>query len=393
MNKGTVAIMPPGALGVSLFYHLTAKLERLDGGVFFVALDRSRSAHALRTGHLQIAGPNALRKLPGESLIFASLADAWEKGALPEILIVCPNPDQLLRMISAIVVLIERMCANAPNGEDRLELPAIILSSNGIYFHRVRQMFIEKLEESTLLGRLPDLWPDKMPYIVGHLLRGVTVQTGVRIGSGAAAVYHPGPRNVSFLVGGDGAVRERCIEILNGLGGWFERAGTASPTRLEFEKAIINLIANFLGLLYAFADDGSFRRLTVAQVMAPEHNTDIRELARHVFDIGLAVKAFKADDDFGQLLDDLLARARRLPTHIPSSLQWIDLLIKERRLEVKMTPTETWLIDPLIRYARSAGLRGAVTYFEARRAALLAKLAMAVGKCEEEDEEKDEDAR
>jgi len=44
---------------------------------------------------------------------------------------------------------------------------------------RLLNIFVEWLEESALLGRLPDLWPDFMPRIVGRLLRGMTIQTGV----------------------------------------------------------------------------------------------------------------------------------------------------------------------------------------------------------------------
>ena len=43
---------------------------------------------------------------------------------------------------------------------DALPLPVVVLASNGIYYQRLRQIYLEKLEESSLLGRLPDLWPD-----------------------------------------------------------------------------------------------------------------------------------------------------------------------------------------------------------------------------------------
>ena len=121
---------------------------------------------------------------------------------LPEIVLLCPNPDQLPGILNTVVQLLERM---NEHGEltPEFELPTLVLSSNGIYYQRLRQQFIERLEESTLLGRLPDLWPDIMPRIVGRLLRGVTIQTGVRDGIGADAVYHPGPRGITRLAGGD----------------------------------------------------------------------------------------------------------------------------------------------------------------------------------------------
>ncbi len=378
MNAGTVAIMPPGALGVSFFYHLTGGLERLDKRVFFIGLEKSRSIKALLGEDLKIATQEGVRRLPGREFIFRSLREAEKAGALPEVLIVCPNPDQLLPVVSTLVSLIERVYLAGPDAFERFSLPTIVLSSNGIYFQRVRQMFIEKLEESTLLGRLPDLWPDKMPHIVGHFLRGVTIQTGLRQGSGADAIYRPGPRGISVLVGGAEEVRRRCYELLSGMGGWFELARNVSPTRLEFEKAIVNLTVNFIGLLKAFDEEGGFRPLTIAEIMTPEHAPAVRELAYRVFEIGRAVKAFTPADDFEHILSEALARCQPLKAHIPSSLQTIDLQIKLGRLEVKFTPTETWLVDPLIRYARSARLPEAVAYFETLRAALMKKLEKAV---------------
>ncbi|MDB6153595.1 MAG: hypothetical protein JWL90_2048 [Chthoniobacteraceae bacterium] len=380
MNAGTVAIMPPGALGVSFFYHLTGGLERLDRSVFFIGLDESRSIDSLLAGDLRIASGSTLHALPAREFIYRSLNEVFEAGALPEVLIVCPNPDQLLPVISTLVALIERLCASNGEACQQLELPTIVLSSNGIYFQRVRQMFIEKLEESTLLGRLPDLWPDQMPYIIGHFLRGVTIQTGLREGSGSNAIYRPGPRGISLLVGGGEAVRRRCFELLSGLGGWFELASNVSPTRLEFEKAIVNLTVNFLGLLYAFDFEEGFRPLTIAEILTPEHEPAVRELAYRVFEIGRAVKAFTQVDDFEKVLGDALARCRPISSHIPSSLQTIDLQIKLDRLEVKFTPTETWLVDPLIRYARSSNLPEAADYFEGLRAMLMAKLEKAVAR-------------
>lgn len=378
MQIGSVAITPPGALGVSFFTHLTAQLQR-QGDTFFVGMDNSRSIHALLSSELQIASGESIERLAPDNLIFPTLSAAWEVGYRPEILIACPNPDQLLQVVSTFVDLIERIWEETPDGEER-KIPALILSSNGIYFQRVRQMFVEKLEESILLGRLPDLWPDHMPRIIGHLLRGVTFQTGVRSGSGAATIYRPGPSGISTLAGGSDQVRARCCELLCGRGAWFENPAGVSPTRLEFEKAIANLTANLLGLLYAFGEDGNFRRLTINEVLVPQHEDDIRELVRRVFEVGSTIKVFTPRDSFEGLFDHVTKSLRQVGSHVPSSLQSIELQLKAGSLEAKFPPTETWLIDPLIRYARSSQLTEAVSYFEGLRAALIVKLEKAVSK-------------
>jgi hypothetical protein len=97
-----------------------------------------------------------------------------------------------------------------------------------------------------------------MPRLVGRLLRGVTIQTGQRDGSGADAVYRPGPLGRTRVAGGDAAIRARTVELLVSLGEWFEMGDEASPTRVEFDKALVNLTANLLGQLAAIDEsDGS----------------------------------------------------------------------------------------------------------------------------------------
>lgn len=378
MKTGSVAIMPPGALGVSFFYHLTNSLGRLDEDVFFVGLDESRSIDSLVQSGLQILDSQGTRQIPSDGLIFRNMSEVIDRAHLPEILLACPNPDQLLQVVSTFVALIERLWEAEPSEEALPKIPAVILSSNGIYFQRVRQMFIEKLEESTLLGRLPDLWPDHMPYIVGHLLRGITVQTGVRSGSGAATVYLPGPSGLSILAGGGVAVRRRCFEILSGMGARVELAKNSSPTRLEFEKAIINLSSNLLGLLYALQDDGSFHALKVQEIVFGDREQAARELSHRVLEVGQAVKAFSPSDDFDAIYDAIAKRMWTVREHVPSSLQAVKIQIEAGKLEAKCPPTESWLLDPLVHYARSAGLVDAVVYFEGLRAQLIEKLEKAV---------------
>ncbi|HEY5751912.1 MAG TPA: hypothetical protein VIT21_02080 [Chthoniobacterales bacterium] len=378
--RGTIGIAPPGALGVSFYYHLTGGMTALDGAVYFMGLDGSRSARALRQGLLHIRKDGKTWSLEGERIIVESLDAAFEAGKIPEVLLVCPNPDQLLGVITSLVTLLEKMAARGDLHGSDLYFPTVVLSSNGIYFQRVRQIFVEKLEEATLFGRLPDLWPDLMPRIVGKLLRGVTIQTGLRDGSGAEAVYIPGDRGLSRLAGGDPKVRERCCELFSERGAWFELAKNSAPTRLEFDKGIINLIANFFGLIHAFGDDGSFRPLRVEEILVPENTAEVQELIRHVFDVGVAVKAYGPGDSYEQVVGEMLHLSLVNAKHVPSSLQWVDLRIRQGLLTAEFTPTEEWLITPLIKYARSAGLAEAERYFESLRARLLTKLRRAVAR-------------
>jgi len=375
----TVGILPPGALGVSLFYHLTRQLRDIDPNIFFLERHGSTTFAGMRErGELLIADARGVNRVPAKPILKPELLTCYRLGILPEVLLVCPNPDQLLGIISECVQVLE---AANENGElELLPLPIVVLCSNGIYFQRVRQIYIEKIEEATLLGRLPDLWPELMPRIIGRFLRGVTIQTGVREGSGPETIYFPGPRGITRVAGGDVVSRERCYNLLAARGGWLELAAHSSATRLEFDKAMVNLSTNLLGQLYAIDDQGQFHSLTVNEIIVPEHEGEIRDLCRHVFKVGQAVRAYTAADDFELLYERVKETLRLHESHTPSSLQWVALRLRTAGLDSDLTPTEAWLLEPLIRYARSAGLENAVQYFESLKDRLLRKLALLPGK-------------
>jgi len=370
MIPDTVGILPPGALGVSFFYHLTQRLETLNGNVFFVGRRGSASAKSLQASGLAVRTPAGIQRIEGR-FIQMQLVDDY----LPEVLIICPNPDQVLEVITDIVELLIELYAL---GKSWNELPLIVLSSNGIYYQRVRQIFIEKLEEGTLFGRLPDLWPEAMPQLVGRLLRGVTLQTGLRQGSGANTIYAPGPNGLTRVSGGELRHRERVCSLMNQLGSHFEVEARHSATRLEFDKALVNLSANLLGQLYAIDQNGQFQMLRVGEIFIPEHLPEIRELVEQVFRVGRAMNAYTPDDDAQAIYEHLLAACKRHRDHIPSSLQWVNLNLQKGTLAPELTPTEAWLVEPLRRFALAAGLEGTAAYFESFRYRLVVKLKLAI---------------
>ncbi|MDQ3621089.1 MAG: hypothetical protein M3463_01160 [Verrucomicrobiota bacterium] len=379
LHQGTVGILPAGALGVAFFFHLTRGLRAVDGRVCFLERRGSASGRALREGALlRVAAAGRTETVKDPEIWRPDLLACSQAGWLPEIALVCTQPDQLLGVITSYVRLIEQLALSGSIDDAAAQLPALVLCSNGIYFQRVRQFFVERLEEATLLGRLPDLWPERMPRIIGCLLRGVTIQTGQREGSGPEAIYRPGAPGRTRLAGGDEAKRQRCAAVLAELGGLFEVAGHSSPTRVEFDKALVNLTANLLGQLQAIDDHGRLRLLTIREIMATENDQQIRELARHVIDVGLAVRAYGPEEEFEPLYGTVLEMVRQNLDHVPSSLQWIESQLRRGELRPKLTPTESWLIEPLIRYAHAAGLEEAAHYFEQLTRRVEQRLALAV---------------
>lgn len=378
VREGTVGILPAGALGVALFFYLTRKLTRCDGSAIFLERSGSQSAAALREHPLKIEHGGRVHSLAPQGIMGGSLNEAFNAGTLPEVLVLCPNPDQLTGIIGEFINLLE---AIHEAGElENLQVPIVVLSSNGIYYQRQRQFMIERLEESTLLGRLPDLWPELMPRIVGRLLRGVTIQTGTRDGVGAQAVYHPGPPGITRIAGGDAWARQRACDLLAGHGGWFELADRSSATRLEFDKAMVNLISNLLGQLSAIQMDGTFTPLRVSEIVTGQNEPRIRELIERVVEIGRAVKAYDATESIETIMVRVIKTTRQQDEHVPSSLQWVDLRLRQRKLAPELTPTEQWLLDPLIRYAHAAELHEAANFFERLRQELLVRLRAAAAR-------------
>ncbi|MGJ3252761.1 MAG: hypothetical protein ACFE0J_16765 [Elainellaceae cyanobacterium] len=376
---GMFGILPSGALGVGFFYHLTDQLTRMTNDVVFIERRGSLSAQALReSGTLSIATPNGIASIPTDMVLKPDLIRCYESREVPEVILICPNPDQLLGVITTSIELVIRLHEADQLFQDPLPFPTLVFCSNGIYFQRFRQIFIEKLEEATLFGRLPDLWSGTMPSLVSRFLRGVTIQTGVRDGSGEHTIYRPGPRGLTRVAGGNDATQRRCCHLLTEKGGWFEQGGDRTPTRLEFDKALVNLACNLLGQIYAIDNTGHFRSLTVGDIAISSHRDRIRELAHHVFTVGQHVNAYSTSEEFDTIYHHLMQVCEAHADHVPSSLQWVETNLRQGRLKAEITPTEGWLIEPLIRYAKASDLSETVRYFEALKRELLQKLERAI---------------
>ena len=366
-----IGITPPGALGVAIFHHLTrGGAEPGPGQVGFIRRESSSTTRFLMEADLlRVRYEDKLSEHPLDPL----LLPGWDRDGYPEVLLVCSTPDQLFTIVDEYVRLLERLHASDRLDASASALPAVILCANGIYFQRIRQVLVEKIEEAELLGRLPDLWPDLMPAIVGHWMRGVTIQTGLREGTGARALYLPGPSGLTTIAGGLKPLRERVVTRLAKLGGWFEDAGTRTPTSVEFQKAIINLNGNLIGILASAAEGGSagFKPLSVARVHAPERLPRMRELTHHVMQVGRAVNALGPDETLDAQIDRITRVAAALDNHVPSSVQWVEKHWREGSLKAEVPPTEAWLLNPLLHYARSTGLWEQVAYFEALQGELI----------------------
>lgn len=372
----TVGLLPVGALSVALYHHLTHGGRSADGICFLARAGSSGAGRVAEGGGIHVEAEGQVQTLPA-TLQRGDLLAAAKAGELPEIIIVCTNPDQIHGVLNNYLQVLQWEYEQGRTLAGAARLPALVLSSNGIYFQRVRRTLIELAEESTLLGRLPDLWPEAMPLLVGRLLRGVTMQTGMRRGSGAGAVYRPGPRGRTLIAGGSSGLRAEVTRALAARGGWYEDAGPITPTQAEFNKGLVNLSSNLLGLLIAIDLRGEFRPLTVGEVTAAPHQPRIRELVHAVVKVGQALKVYSSNHDTERAFEEVMKLNCAASSHVPSSLQWVEAQLATGTALPEITPTEEWLLRPLQHYARSSGDERLITYFETLETQLIAALARA----------------
>ena len=363
-TSAKVGILPVGALGVAFFHHLGGRNSTNLHKVWFVERRGSLHGSTLRgEGALKIAVGGDVAEILTTDVCYPDLLTSAELGWLPEVVLGCTQPDQLLTTIGEYVGLLEWLFSIHGIEEAVRRLPVLVLCSNGIYHERVRRFLVELLEESMLYGRLSDLWIGPMSKIVGKLLRGVTIQTGYREGDGKSAIYHPGPSGRTILTGGSCESRNHAATLLRGLGAWFETEETLPPVRVEFDKALINLWGNLFGQLKAINAEGEFQLLRVSEIFDDPESSELRKFSTHVFAIGRAVRAYREDEDFAQLHGAMLKIAAGPGAHIPSSLMWIHSQLSNGTLKAELTPTEKWLLDPLIRFAKTAGLNDSADFF------------------------------
>jgi hypothetical protein len=64
--------------------------------------------------------------------------------------------------------------------------------------------------------------------------------------------------------------------------------------------------------------------------------------------------------------------------HVPSSLQWLEQQLATGSLRPGLAPTEKWLLQPLLHYARSLGDPKAIDYFEGIELQLTEAIARAI---------------
>jgi hypothetical protein len=132
LHEGQLGVHPPGALGVAFFVHAGAEC--------FIGRGGDGITQPLKDfGTLNLDDDGTLRSIPLRARIFANLLETDALDRMPELLLVCCNPDQLGLFTGELVRFLENLSERgrlqAPE-DVRREVPILLILPNGILAER-----------------------------------------------------------------------------------------------------------------------------------------------------------------------------------------------------------------------------------------------------------------
>ena len=375
LHEGELGVHPPGALGVAFFVHSHAEcfIGRSGDGITQPLKD---------VGSLNLSELGKLRSVSLRGRIFANLLEAEALGRMPEILLVCCNPDQLGLFTGELTRFLENL---AERGRlDSLEairrsVPILLILPNGILSEQAIATYSEQLHESMLMERLPGVTPQMHPALVDRVVRGVSLQAGGRRGSGADTVYvHERKGSVVFAGGGD-VERERIEAILGAHDYPFIHARGVPGTRIEFDKGMISIVLNVGGLIHAVKENGGLLDLRMGDLCKDPTKTEfVRQITEAVFNVGQAAGAYPREVTYEDIWPQHMATILAHAGHVTSSLKTFRDALAAGLRSVNLFSTEEWILTPLSRYAANAGLKEEAALFNSLKHQVQESMARAI---------------
>ncbi|MEW6249915.1 MAG: AMP-binding protein [Planctomycetota bacterium] len=375
IRDGELGVHPPGALGVAFFVHAGADcfIGRTGDGI---------TQPLKQAGALHLDDHGQIRSIPLSGRIFGNLLEADARDGLPELLLVCCNPDQLAAFTGEMTHFLESLAARGRlrSEEDvRAQAPILLILPNGILFEQTVQTYDEQLREALLLQRLPGVSDGMRTRLLERLVRGVSFQAGGRRGSGAATVYVLERRGSVQFAGGGAFERERCEAILTGHHYPCRHARGVPGTRIEFDKAMISIVLNVGGLIHMVKPDGELIDLRMGDLCKdPSKAEFVGQITRALFRVGQAVGAYPKDAHYDEIWGAHRATILAHMDHVTSSLKTFRDALAGGLRSVQLFSTEEWLLTPLSRYAANAGLAEEQALFETLKHDVQAAMARAI---------------
>ena len=375
LHEGQLGVHPPGALGVAFFVHAGAEC--------FIGRGGDGITQPLKeVGTLSLDDHGTLRSIPLRDRIFANLLEADALDRLPELLLVCCNPDQLGLLTSELTRFLENLGERGrlKSLEDvRRELPILLILPNGILAEQTMQTYGEQLHESILMERLPELGDDVRQGLRNRVVRGVSLQAGGRRGSDTDTVYLLERKGAVVFAGGGDFERQQIETILTAHDYPFTHARGVPSTRIEFDKAMISIVLNVGGLIHTVKPDGGPIDLRMGDLCKDPAMSDfVHRITRAVFDVGQAVGAYPPDADYDDTWATHRATILAHAGHVTSSLKTFREALARGLRSVTLFSNEEWILTPLARYAANAGLKKEQELFDSLKRQVQASTARAI---------------
>ena len=144
--SGHLGIHPPGALGIGFFVHARGEcIIGMGGDGITETLEE--------VGCLRLEEAGAERVVPLRGRIYANLLEAEAKGALPELLFVCCNPNQLAAFTGEVTRFLESLAERGRlrgPGDVQASMPILLILPNGVLFESAASDFRDQVNESLL---------------------------------------------------------------------------------------------------------------------------------------------------------------------------------------------------------------------------------------------------
>ena len=375
LQTGELGVHPPGALGVAFFVHAGAEC--------FIGRGGDGITQPLKeTGKLNLDDQGKLRSLPLRGRIFANLLEADALGRMPELLMVCCNPDQLGLFTAELTRYFENLAERGRlrSGADiDNEAPILLILPNGILSEQTIRTYDEQLQESMLMQRMPGVTEEMREALLQKVVRGISLQAGGRRGWGAETIYVLERKGTLVFAGGGEAERERVEAVLTAHDYSYTHARGVPGTRIEFDKAVISIVLNVGGLIHTVKPSGELIDLRMGDLCKDPTKADfVEQVTRAVFDVGRAIGAYPPDATYDDIWATHRATILAHAGHVTSSLKTFREALAGGLQGVRLFSNEEWILSPLCRYAANAGLKAEEALFNLLKRQVQASMAKAI---------------
>lgn len=375
IRQGQIGVHPPGALGVAFFMHANAECFIGRGGEGITEGLKSR-------GQLRLDDHGTLRLIPLRGRAFSNLLEAEAQQRLPELILICCEPDQVCEFTAHMMRYLESLAERGrlKDADDvEANVPILLVLPNGILAEQALNAFEEQLRESRMMGRLGVFSDAMTAAVLEHVIRGVSIQAGGRRGTGPEATYVLERKGTLAFAGGGERERQRIDAILKAHEYPFRHVQGVPRTRVEFDKAMISIVLNVGGLIHMVNPDGGLIDLRMGDLCKdPSKAAFVDRITRAVFDVGKAAKAYPPDAEYEKVWSGHHATIIAHADHVTSSVKSFRDAVAAGLDRVKLFSNEEWLLTPLARYAANAGLAAEEMLFKQLKQQVQESMARAI---------------